>query len=393
MARDSVRSYSVGYYTGSKSACGFATKTLKQPDMSQTVTQWQSQAAVKDSMGRPLRDLRISVIDRCNYRCPYCMPAELYGDNHKFLPRAHWLTPGEIKRVASVFLQLGVKKFRLTGGEPLLRRDIVDIVAGIAELNGADDIAITTNGSRLADHATALKAAGLKRITVSLDSLDPEVFREMNGGARRAIAGARGYRRGARGRFPDQAEHGRRARQERSHAARSGRAFSPAPASSSSSSSSWTSAPSTAGSRSRSYRRRNCSSGCVSVGPFRPCAVTLAAKSRSAIAFDDGQGKRSASSRPSANRSAAIAIVRGFCTGAVYTCLFASSGRTARPAALRCEQRDLVGLFQNISATIERIATARSAAGCSSTSPKARRRPSESRCTGWAADADARRCC
>ena len=102
--------------------------------MTQTVTQWQNQAAVKDRLNRPLRDLRISVIDRCNYRCPYCMPAELYGDNHKFLPRAHWLTPGEIKRVASVFLQLGVRKLRLTGGEPLLRRDIVDIVAGLAEL-------------------------------------------------------------------------------------------------------------------------------------------------------------------------------------------------------------------------------------------------------------------
>lgn len=131
---------------------------------------------------RPLRDLRISVIDRCNYRCPYCMPADLFGENHEFLPRAHWLTAGEIKRVASVFLQLGVKKLRLTGGEPLLRRDIVEIVAGLAELSGAEDLAITTNGSRLAEHADALKKAGLKRITVSLDSLDPEVFKAMNGG-------------------------------------------------------------------------------------------------------------------------------------------------------------------------------------------------------------------
>jgi GTP 3',8-cyclase len=150
--------------------------------MTNTVAQWQTQAAVKDRLSRPLRDLRISVIDRCNYRCPYCMPAELFGDNHKFLPRGHWLTPGEIKRVAGVFGQLGVKKLRLTGGEPLLRRDIVEIVAGLAELNGADDLAITTNGSRLAEHAADLKAAGLKRITVSLDSIDPQVFKEMNGG-------------------------------------------------------------------------------------------------------------------------------------------------------------------------------------------------------------------
>jgi cyclic pyranopterin phosphate synthase len=150
--------------------------------MTTTVAHWQTQAAVKDRLLRPLRDLRISVIDRCNYRCPYCMPAELFGDNHKFLPRAHWLTPGEIKRVASVFLQLGVKKLRLTGGEPLLRRDIVEIVAGLAELHGAEDLAITTNGSRLAEHAADLKKAGLKRITVSLDSIDEQVFREMNGG-------------------------------------------------------------------------------------------------------------------------------------------------------------------------------------------------------------------
>ena len=130
--------------------------------MTHTVAQWQTQAAVKDRLSRPLRDLRISVIDRCNYRCPYCMPAELFGENHKFLPRGHWLTPGEIKRVASVFLQLGVKKLRLTGGEPLLRRDIVEIVAGLAELHGAEDSAITTNGSRLAEHAAALKASGLE---------------------------------------------------------------------------------------------------------------------------------------------------------------------------------------------------------------------------------------
>jgi cyclic pyranopterin phosphate synthase len=150
--------------------------------MSQNVTQWQAQSAVKDRLSRPLRDLRISVIDRCNYRCPYCMPAELYGDDHQFLPRSHWLTAGEIKRIASVFLQLGVRKFRLTGGEPLLRRDIVEIVRSLSELNGCEDIALTTNGSRLREHAAALKDAGLRRITVSLDSLDEQVFKAMNGG-------------------------------------------------------------------------------------------------------------------------------------------------------------------------------------------------------------------
>src|SRR5262245_49709401 len=150
--------------------------------MTESIAHWQTQASVKDRASRPLRDLRISVIDRCNFRCPYCMPEELFGEHHKFLPRSHWLTTGEIKRVASLFLQLGVTKIRLTGGEPLLRRDIVDIVAALAALDGVEDLALTTNGMRLAEHAAELKAAGLKRLTVSLDSLDEQVFRDMNGG-------------------------------------------------------------------------------------------------------------------------------------------------------------------------------------------------------------------
>jgi cyclic pyranopterin phosphate synthase len=150
--------------------------------MSSQVTSFQRQAAVKDRYDRPLRDLRISVLDRCNYRCPYCMPAEIYGEGHEFLPRAHWLTAGELRRLARLFVQLGVNKLRLTGGEPLLRRDIAEIVAALADLDGVEDLALTTNGSRLLQHARDLKAAGLHRITVSLDSLDEEVFRRMNGG-------------------------------------------------------------------------------------------------------------------------------------------------------------------------------------------------------------------
>jgi len=110
------------------------------------------------------------------------MPEEHYGEHHPFLARSLWLTAGEIKRVAGLFVQLGVRKLRLTGGEPLLRKDIVEIVAALAELSGVEDLALTTNGSRLAEHAAELKAAGLKRLTVSLDSLDEPVFREMNGG-------------------------------------------------------------------------------------------------------------------------------------------------------------------------------------------------------------------
>jgi cyclic pyranopterin phosphate synthase len=138
--------------------------------------------AVHDRRGRGLRDLRISVIDRCNFRCPYCMPADIYGESHEFLQRSKWLTPGEIRRIAGVFQQLGVTKLRLTGGEPLLRKDLDEIVAGLASLEGIEDIALTTNGSRLADRARALKQAGLKRITVSIDSIDPEIFGAMSGG-------------------------------------------------------------------------------------------------------------------------------------------------------------------------------------------------------------------
>ena len=150
--------------------------------MTNKVTQWHSSGEVTDALSRPLRDLRISVIDRCNYRCPYCMPAEIYGDDHEFMPRHHWLTAGELKRIAGLFMQLGVTKLRLTGGEPLLRRDIVDIVGKLSSLPGLEDLALTTNGTLLADKAKDLKAAGLRRVTVSVDSLDEAVFREMSGG-------------------------------------------------------------------------------------------------------------------------------------------------------------------------------------------------------------------
>jgi len=149
--------------------------------MTSNVTHWQSSAEVRDEFGRSLRDLRISVIDRCNYRCPYCMPADVYGEDYKFLSRHDWLTPGELKRIAGVFMQLGVTKLRITGGEPLLRRDIVEIVKALSELPGLDDLALTTNGTLLAERVSDLWAAGLKRISISLDSLDEDVFKQMNG--------------------------------------------------------------------------------------------------------------------------------------------------------------------------------------------------------------------
>jgi GTP 3',8-cyclase len=132
-----------------------------------------------DTLDRPLRDLRISVTDRCNFRCVYCMPKEVFGRDYRFLPRRELLTFEEIERVSRVFVGLGVRKLRLTGGEPLLRRDLEVLVEGLAGI-GDVDLALTTNGSALAQKARALADAGLDRVTVSLDSLDDEVFRAMN---------------------------------------------------------------------------------------------------------------------------------------------------------------------------------------------------------------------
>ncbi|MEX2210194.1 MAG: GTP 3',8-cyclase MoaA [Gaiellaceae bacterium] len=134
---------------------------------------------IRDRLGRPVRDLRISVTDRCNFRCVYCMPKEVYGRDHAFLPRAELLTFEEIERLARVFAALGVEKIRITGGEPLVRRDLERLVGKLAAI-GELDLTLTTNGSLLADKAQALTAAGLTRVTVSLDSLDDEIFRAMN---------------------------------------------------------------------------------------------------------------------------------------------------------------------------------------------------------------------
>jgi cyclic pyranopterin phosphate synthase len=136
---------------------------------------------LKDRLGRPLRDLRISVTDRCNFRCHYCMPAEVFGKDYAFLPRKEILTFEEIARFVRVAAAHGVTKVRLTGGEPLVRREVERLVAIIAEIDGIKDIALTTNGAALAGKAQALRDAGLSRITVSLDSLDEAVFRDMNG--------------------------------------------------------------------------------------------------------------------------------------------------------------------------------------------------------------------
>jgi len=138
-------------------------------------------AGLRDAFDRPLRDLRISVTDRCNFRCPYCMPAEIFGEKYAFLPREEILTFEEIERLARLFVGFGVEKIRITGGEPLLRHGVSDLIASLASIDEGLDIAITTNGSLLPRWAKSLADAGLDRVTVSLDSLDPEIFHEMNG--------------------------------------------------------------------------------------------------------------------------------------------------------------------------------------------------------------------
>jgi cyclic pyranopterin phosphate synthase len=132
-----------------------------------------------DAFGRPLRDLRISITDKCNFRCVYCMPKEVYGREFHFLGRSELLTFEEIDRLARIFVGLGVRKIRLTGGEPLLRREVERLVAMLATIPGID-LSLTTNGSLLAGKARALADAGLRRVTVSLDSLDDDVFMTMN---------------------------------------------------------------------------------------------------------------------------------------------------------------------------------------------------------------------
>lgn len=141
----------------------------------------QNDSVLTDILGRPLRDLRISVTDRCNFRCTYCMPKEIFGPNFAFLPHEELLTFEELARLTKIFVAHGVRKVRLTGGEPLLRKDIEKLIEMLNAIEGVEDIAITTNGSLLTPQkAQQLKAAGLKRITISLDSLDNDVFMSMN---------------------------------------------------------------------------------------------------------------------------------------------------------------------------------------------------------------------
>ena len=143
---------------------------------------WESQDVTEpviDKFGRPLRDLRVSVTDRCNFRCRYCMPREVFGEGYEFLPRRAILRFEEIQRVVRIAAEFGVRKVRITGGEPLLRRDLPQLITMLNQVKGVE-LALTTNGALLPEQAQALADAGLKRVTVSLDSLDDKTFRAMN---------------------------------------------------------------------------------------------------------------------------------------------------------------------------------------------------------------------
>ncbi|MDT8862385.1 GTP 3',8-cyclase MoaA [Alkalihalobacillus sp. MEB130] len=136
---------------------------------------------VNDKYLRPLQDLRISIMDKCNFRCSYCMPADVFGDDYVFMREEELLSFDEIERLVSQFTTLGVKKIRLTGGEPLLRKNVPDLIKRLSQVAGIEDIALTTNGVHLVKQAKALKQAGLMRVNVSLDALSTDIFQEMNG--------------------------------------------------------------------------------------------------------------------------------------------------------------------------------------------------------------------
>jgi len=136
---------------------------------------------IKDHFGRPLKDLRISVTDKCNLRCTYCMPKEVFGDDHVFLPKNELLSFEEIACLAKEFANLGVHKIRLTGGEPLMRQDLEQLIDKLTKIEGIDDIALTSNGFLLPRKAQALKDAGLQRVNISLDAIEDDVFKKVNG--------------------------------------------------------------------------------------------------------------------------------------------------------------------------------------------------------------------
>ena len=182
--------------------------------------------APRDTLARPMRDLRISVMDRCNFRCPYCMPRETFHEQYRFLGSHERLSFDEIVRLARLFVPLGVRKLRLTGGEPLLRANLPELIGDLTAIAGIEDVALTTNGVLLARYASELRAAGLQRVTVSLDSLDQAVFARMSGGFGGVAEVLDGIEHARRARtHAHQGERRDPARHQRPHRARPARAL------------------------------------------------------------------------------------------------------------------------------------------------------------------------
>ena len=162
------------------------------------MTSLSTSRKIQDTLGRNVRDLRISVTDRCNFRCPYCMPAEIFGERYEFLKREEILSFEEVVRLTRIFIGFGVSKIRITGGEPLVRSDVTSLIQDLASVDGVTDLAMTTNGFLLPRYAHELKEAGLDRLTISLDALDEDVFKQMSGRPYGPEKVLEGYRSSAR---------------------------------------------------------------------------------------------------------------------------------------------------------------------------------------------------
>ena len=278
-----------------------------------------------DTRGRPLRDLRISVTDRCNFRCTYCMPREVFDADYKFLPHAAILSFEEIARLAGVFVGLGVKKIRLTGGEPLLRKDLPRLVAMLAPLGA--DLTLTTNGSTLVKHAQALKDAGLDRITVSLDSLDEATFRAMNDADFPVEKVLDGIAAAANAGFSaDQDQHGGEARRERPPDRRSRAALARIRAISCASSSSWTSAAPTAGAWTTSIPSAEVVRRISAAFPLEQVEANYAGEVAERWRYKDGAGEIGVISSVTQAFCADCNRMRLSTEGSLYTCLFAQQG-------------------------------------------------------------------
>jgi cyclic pyranopterin phosphate synthase len=311
------------------------------------------QRLLQDSRGRPLRDLRLSVIDRCNFRCPYCMPRERFHDQYRFLKSSERLDFSELLRLTRLFLQLGVVKLRITGGEPLLRAGLADLIGDLTSLPGIEDVALTTNGVLLAQHAAALRAAGLQRVTVSLDSLDPAVFAQMAGGFGSVDDVLAGIAAAQRAGLAPIKLNAVIQRGVNDHQVLALVGTFAAPASSCASSSTWTSATATTGIASAWCRRSSCSSSSRALAADR-ARPGVSRRSGAPLCFRRRRRRDRVHLLGHQPFCGDCSRARLSSDGKFYTCLFAAEGTDLR-APLRGGASD-EELLQLIRAVWERRA-------------------------------------